>query len=149
MNAVKDFSLFFFLFHRMENPDDELKQELVGTYTGGRTTSLREMRPEEYNRMCGSIRAALEGQSEAEFKAEIKSLRSAVLKRFQKMGIDTTDFAKVDTFCLNPRIAGKVFRHLSKEELRALIPKLAAIARKDAEKSAQETLLKLQKYMLN
>jgi hypothetical protein len=149
MTTVKNYARFFSLFGKMENPDDELKQELVGTFTGGRTTSLREMRPEEYNKMCDSLQAAQYGQTEKDFKAEIKALRSAVLKRMQKMGIDTTDFAKVDNFCLNPRIAGKTFRHLSKEELKALIPKLSAIARKDAQKPAQKVLVKFEAYMLN
>jgi len=149
MATIKNFARFFSLFNKMENPDDELKQELIGTFTGGRTTSLREMRTDEYNRMCDSIQAAQYGQCEADFKAELKRLRSAVLKRLQKMGIDTTDFAKVDKFCLNPRIAGKVFRHLSKEELTALIPKLAAIAKKDSEKPAVKKLTQLKTYMLN
>lgn len=149
MTCIKNFARFFTLFGKMDNPDEELKQELVGTFTGGRTTSLREMKPEEYNKMCDSMQAAQYGQSEADFKAEIKRLRSAVLKRLQKMGIDTTDFSKVDAFCLNPRIAGKVFRHLSKEELSALIPKLEAIARKDSEKPATKALVKLKAYMLN
>ena len=149
MTTVKNFARFFSLFRTMDNPDDELKQELVGTFTGGRTTSLREMKPAEYNRMCDSLQAALCGQSEADFRAEMKRLRSAVLKRMQKMGVDTTDFAKVDRFCLDARIAGKVFRHLSKEELMKLIQKLEAIARKDAQKPAAKSLVQLKSYMLN
>jgi hypothetical protein len=149
MKAVKNFAQFFSLFNKMENADEELKCELVGTFTAGRTTSLREMEPEEYNRMCESLRAAQYGQTDADFKAEIKALRSAVLKRLQKMGIDTTDWAKVDNFCLNPRIAGKMFRHLSKEDLKALIPKLSAISVKDSKKPAIEKLSKLPMYMLN
>ena len=149
MTTVKNFARFFSLFNKMENPDPELKQELVGTFTGGRTTSLREMSTEEYNKMCDSLQASHYGQTEPDFKAEIKALRSAVLKRLQKMGIDTTDFAKVDNFCLNPRIAGKVFRHLSKEELSALIPKLASIARKDSQKTAVQKLSQFKPYMFN
>jgi hypothetical protein len=94
------------------------------------------------------MQAALYVQSEADFKAELKALRSAVLKRLQKMGIDTTDWAKVDNFCLNPRISGKAFRHLSKEELKDMIPKLATISRKDSEKAAGK-LVKIPAYMLN
>jgi len=149
MTTVKNFSRFFAIFNKMDHPDDELKQELVGTFTGGRTTSLREMKPEEYNRMCNSLQAAQYGQAESDFKAEIKRLRSSVLKRLQKMGIDTTDWAKVDTFCLQPRIAGKAFRHLSKEELTSLISKLEAILRKDAQKPAMKQLTQLKAYMLN
>jgi hypothetical protein len=149
MTTIKNLARFFSLYRKMDNPDEELKQELVGTFTGGRTTSLREMTPVEYNRMCDSLQAAQYGQTESDFKAEIKSLRSAVLKRMQKMGIDTTDWAMVDNFCLNPRIAGKVFRHLSKEELKDMIPKLAAISRKDTSRQAAVLPKKFETYMLN
>ena len=149
MTTIKNFSWFFSLFKKMENPDDELKQELVGTFTGGRTTSLREMTPEEYNKMCNSLHAAQYGQTKEDFKAEIKRHRSAVLKRMQKIGIDTTDWAKVDNFCLNPRISGKVFRHLSIEELKDMISKLEAISGKEAKKSATKSLTKMKVYMLN
>ena len=149
MTTIKNFARFFSLFSKMENPDDELKQELVGTFTGGRTISLREMTVEEYNKMCDSLQASQYGQTEADFKAEIKQLRSSVLHRMQKMGIDTTDWAGVDNFCLNSRIAGKPFRHLSKEELKGLIPKLAAISRKDTKKPSLEALTHFETYMLN
>ena len=150
MTTIKNVARFFSLFNKMENPDDELKQELVGTFTGGRTTSLREMTTVEYNKMCDSLQAAQCGQTESDFKAEIKRLRSAVLKRMQKIGIDTTDWARVDNFCMNPRIAGKVFRHLSKEELKGMIPKLVAISKKDdAKKTATKSLTHFETYMLN
>jgi hypothetical protein len=85
------------------------------------------MFPNEYRRMCEHLQETLSPDG---FRAEIKKARSAVLNRMQKLGVDTSDWAPVDNFCLNPRIAGKVFRDLSLDELRRLIPKLEAIARK-------------------
>ena len=54
----------------------------------------------------------------------------------QVIGIDTTDWDRVDAYCLDARIAGKVFRKLTIPELEALVPKLKAIARKAKEKPA-------------
>jgi hypothetical protein len=116
----------------MEYAGDGLKQELVGTFTGGRTTSLREMKPEEYDKMCASMEAARYGVGETDFKARLRKSRSAILKQLQKMGIDTSDFANVDRYCLHPRIAGKVFRSLTIEEMAELMKKLKSIARKNA-----------------
>jgi hypothetical protein len=48
----------------------------------------------------------------------------------QQLGIDTTDWNRVDAFCKDVRIAGKAFRHISIDELEALVVKLRAIKRK-------------------
>lgn len=131
MKTVKNFSRFYVLAKNIPGDREELKENLVRAFTNGRTTSLREMRPEEYKRMCDSLEESQASRlSQKEFTAEIKKKRSAVLKRIQQLGIDTSDWAAVDEFCLNPRIAGKEFRHISLDELKGLIPKLEAIARK-------------------
>ena len=48
----------------------------------------------------------------------------------QKIGIDTTDWARVNDFCLNPRIAGMPFGRLDTKELEQLAVKLRSIERK-------------------
>lgn len=128
MKKVKNFARFFALLKQVPYADAELKEEYVGTFTGGRTTSLREMTPMEYNAMCDALEAKIGGN---DFTAEIRRQRSAVLKRIAKLGIDTGDWEAVDNFCLNPRIAGKLFRQLHIDELRRLVPKLEAIIRKN------------------
>lgn len=131
MKKVKNFSRFFALIKSLPGDHEELKENLVRAFTNGRTYSLREMDSAEYNRMCDSLQEAQSTNlSQKDFTVAIKKQRSAVLKRIQKIGIDTSDWAAVDTFCLDPRIAGKAFRHLSLEDLRRLIPKLEAIATK-------------------
>jgi hypothetical protein len=134
VKTIKNFARFFALFNRMQKADEELKMELVGTFTGGRTTSLREMEAAEYNRMCDAMQASLDGDGKTteEYQKQMREARSAVLKRLQRLGVDTTDFASVDKYCLDSRIAGKEFRKLSKEELEALVRKLSAIERKKA-----------------
>ncbi|WP_295990538.1 hypothetical protein [uncultured Alistipes sp.] len=132
MNKPRSYSRFYALLKRMPGDREELKQTLVGRFTAGRTTSLREMRLEEYDAMCRALEAEIAhpGITTDEAQAEVKRHRSSVLRRMQKLGIDTTDWNAVDAFCLSPRIAEKRFCQLSIEELRALIPKLEAILRK-------------------
>lgn len=112
---------------------DEHKEVLVSQFTGGRTTSLRDMTPTEYEEMCECLQTGKQvGESTAEHRERLRRARSAVLNRLQRLGVDTADrtFAAVNRFCMNTRIIGKPFGMLSVEELQALIPKLEAILRK-------------------
>lgn len=131
MKAVKNFAEFWSLINRMPGAHDGLKEELVLSFTDGRTDSLREMREDEYKRMCASMRESVNGgMSEERLQIELKKRRSAVLHRIQQLGVDTTSWANVDNFCMQPRIAGKIFRRLTIDELSGLIPKLENIRRK-------------------
>ena len=56
----------------------------------------------------------------------------------QKAGIDTTDWARINDFCQNPKIAGKVFAKLGVKDLDALQVKLRAIMNKGGLKPAKE-----------
>lgn len=135
MGKVANYARFYALLKRMPGNQEDLKEQLVLTYTGNRTTSLKEMKQSEYDTMCASMQDTVNGGiSDAEFKARIKSYRSNVLHWLQVIGVDTTDWDRVDAYCLDSRIAGKVFRKLTIPELEALVPKLKAIARKDKEK---------------
>ena len=112
---------------------EEHKEVLVSQFTGGRTTSLREMTPAEYEEMCECLQTGKSiGDDTAEYKERLRKARSAVLNRLQRLGVDTADrtFAAVNRFCMNSRIIGKPFGMLSVEELQALLPKLEAILRK-------------------
>lgn len=111
------------------------KNELVLTYTGGRTTHLREMKPWEYREMCN----ALDNNDTSAFKTQLKQARSNVLLRLARLGISTVDnWDEINAFCLSPKIAGKEFRELTLQELRALVPKLEAIIRKGGLKPLEE-----------
>lgn len=130
MKKVKNFSRFYALAKNIPGDHEELKENLVRAFTNGRTTSLREMSPEEYNRMCDSLQGSQSASplSQKDFTSAIKKKRSAVLVRMQKLGVDTSNWAAVDEFCLNPRIAGMEFRKISLDELGRLVKKLEAIA---------------------
>ena len=62
-----------------------------------------------------------------------KKLRSAILHRLQKHGVDTTQWANVNSFMENPRIAGKRLYDMSDDEMRAFIPKMESILAKDTQ----------------
>ena len=64
------------------------------------------------------------------FYEERRQWRSVVLKLLQKYGVDTTDWDRVNAFCRDPRIAGKVFALLSIAELEQLSVKLRVMLRK-------------------
>ena len=131
-NKPTTYSRFYALLARMAGDREQVKDSLIYNFSHGRTTSLREMKDSEYNAMCDAMEAQLKhpGLTDSEYKRELKRLRSAVLHRMQKMGIDTADRDVVDKFCSQPRIAGKRFSQLEPEDLKSLMSKLEALKRK-------------------
>lgn len=131
-----NYARFYALVKRLAGDREQIKETLVARFTRGRTCSLREMTSPEYEAMCSALEAELEhpGMSVEEFQRERKRLRSAVLHRMQRLGIDTSDWEVVDAFCLDRRIAGREFARLTLAELEALIPKLEALGRKGYER---------------
>lgn len=82
------------------------------------------MSAKEYETMCVSL------EEQTGWKSELKKKRSLCLKLMQQLGIDTSDWARVDNFCQHPRLAGKPFRKISIEELQGLAVKLRTIKQK-------------------
>ena len=123
-----NFGRFYALIKNL--PGHPSKEEIVRHFTKGRTTHLSDLTRDEYNWLCDSLP---DPQRDA-----LKKAGSAVLKRMQQLGVDTSDWANIDNFCMNPRIAGKVFRHLTLAERKALVPKLESMI---AKKRAKEALL--------
>lgn len=140
---ARNYARFYILLNRLPTTDrDELKATLVSQYTDGRTESLREMTTKEYDAMCDAMQEAANGYKAREiYREELRRKRSAVLKQLQKMGIDTTDWNRVDAYCMNPRIAGKEFRKLTVEELETVNIKLRIIQRKEKDKNTDYSLL--------
>lgn len=104
------------------------KEDIAHKYSGGRTTSLKELRQQEYRVMVQGLQAMMQDQE------ALRKARSIVLKLLQEYGIDTRDWTRINRFCADPRIAGKVFAKLRVEELKALSRKLRDILRKDKAK---------------
>lgn len=119
---------FYMLLKRLPGAD---KETLVEQYTRGRTTHLREMTLPEYELMCSAMdRVAGVDERQEALRTSLRKARSGVLRQMQLWGVDTTNWNRVDAFCQDPRIAGKMFRYLDVEELSALNTKLRAMNRK-------------------
>ena len=140
---ARNYARFYVLLNRLPTADkDELKASLVSQYTGGRTESLREMTEKEYDAMCDELQRQDSNLKARElYREELRRKRSAVLKQLQKIGIDTTDWSRVDAYCMNPRISGKEFRKLPVDELETVNIKLRIIRRKEEENNNSNQLL--------
>lgn len=106
---------------------------LIGELTDGRTASTKGLTYAEAQYLAGYITGAntkLRTAAEEMTLASLKRQRSAVLKRMQQIGIDTTDWNRVNAFLSHPRIAGKPLCELDGDELSALVPKLESIKKK-------------------
>lgn len=128
MDRERNYARFFCLLKKLPGAD---KETLVAQYTNGRTVRLHETTDREYNTMCDDMErlVGFDEYTEA-LRRELRRKRSVCLKLMQQLGIDTTDWARVDAFCMHTRIAGKPFRKISLEELEALAVKLRTILRK-------------------
>lgn len=131
---VTNFARFYASFSQLPYSGDreEFKKQIVRQYTWNRTESLREMTVEEYTACCVELEK-LTGR-----KDELKKKRSQCLKLMQKLGIDTTDWTRINYFCQDTRIAGKPFARLTNEELDTLATKLRSIQRKGGLKQKKE-----------
>jgi hypothetical protein len=110
---------------------EELKEQLVHQYSGGRTVHLRELTEAEYRTLMADMeRLTGDVERRERYRAELRRLRAQVLHQMQVWGVDTSDWNRVDAFCEDPRIAGKKFRFLSTGELEELSVKMRVIQRK-------------------
>ena len=129
---MENYSRFYAIFNRLPYRGDreEFKKSVVLQYTWNRTEHLHEMTDREYNDCCAALEKMLAPDARDVFIRERKKWRSSALHQLQLYGVDTTDWNKVNAFCRQPRIAGKEFRDLDCEELKALTRKMRAIIRK-------------------
>ena len=102
---VTNFARFYAAFNRLPCTGDreELKRAVVRQYTWNRTDSLREMARHEYEDCCQALER-LTGQTYDVIRAELRRRRSACLKLMQQMGVDTTDWERVNQLCRHPRL---------------------------------------------
>lgn len=123
MAQVRNYGRFYAALSSMPCPygKDELKRQLVSEFTGGRTESLREMTDAELGSCC----AAMEAQTE--WREKLKRARSLSLRLMQKIGVDTTDWNRINAFCRDARIAGCEFSRITCAGHLSLQRKLRAI----------------------
>lgn len=132
-HEITNFARFYGVFNKLSYKGDkeELKSDLVRQATNGRTESLREVTRREYEDLCSSLERTVPGAAvQSAIMAELKRQRSIALHQMQKMGVDTTDWNRINALCKDQRIAGKLFGQMTAEELAAMTVKLRAIERK-------------------
>lgn len=107
---------------------------MLAQLTDGRTDKTNELTEAEANYLAGWLNG--NGQETLKAKADemkqknLKFYRSAVLKRLQKMGINTSDWGRVNAFLSDRRIAGQPLYAMSVETMIKLIPKLEKLCEK-------------------
>ena len=132
MAGERNYARFYALLKQLPHAD---KDTLVWQYTQGRTKSLREISKWEYDVMCRDMERVVNNDNKVALKqAALRKARSGVLHQLQIYGLDTTDWATVDAFCQNPRIAGKLFRELTIKDLNEVNKKIRVIIKKQKEK---------------
>lgn len=132
MAGERNYARFYALLKQLPHAD---KDTLVWQYTQGRTKSLKEASKWEYDVMCRDMERVVNNDNKVALKqAALRKARSGVLHQLQIYGLDTTDWATVDAFCKNPRIAGKLFRELTITELNEVNKKTRVIIKKQKEK---------------
>lgn len=132
------YARFFVLLHKMKGAE---KAELVWQYSGMRTVSLHEFHdldPDEYKKMIEDMQRTVD-LFEKDVERETKKLRSAILLKLQKFGIDTTNWTRVNGFLEQNRIAGKRLYEMNCSEMRELISKLGNILIKEKKREVKET----------
>lgn len=122
----KSYSRFWRAFSRLSvgtMDREEVRRDLVSQFSLGRTESLRDLSEIEYRSLCERV------EELCGMRDELRRLRSMVLRQMQQMGVDTSDWRRVDALCLDSRISGKCFGMLWTDELKSLHRKLKAIER--------------------
>lgn len=112
---------------------EEFKEGVVSQFSGGRTTSLREMTKKEYDEMCDKLEE-FTPELLRTARDELRRHRSVCLNLMQRIGVDTTNWTAINNYCRSPKIAGVEFRELDTEDLGRLSLKLRMILRKQKDK---------------
>ncbi len=124
---------FAYFYELLDQLPHACKEEIVFSFSDGKTTSLREFYatdPKGFKRMIYRMQTLVEKKNDP----ATKRLRSGILVRLQKYGVDTTDWQCVNRFLEQKKIAGKRLYEMTNDEMKELIPKLESMLKKQAEK---------------
>lgn len=108
----------------------EQKAAMLLDLTDGRTSHTNELTYKEAIYLWGYLNGHTATLKPATSDQLLKRRRSGCLRAMQKIGIDTTDWKRINAYCMEPKIAGKPFADISFEELVNLREKLENILKK-------------------
>lgn len=113
------------IYGRLGMTEEEYRA-IIRELTDGRTDSTKGLTLKEAYYLAGYL---FKGNTVADDIT--RKLRGGVLKRTQRLGIDTTDWARVNAFLEDRRIAGKRLYEMTQDELQACIIRLEMIIKKE------------------
>lgn len=116
----------------------DCKKEIVGQYN---VQSSRDLTDQQLDDLLDRLDKGVKNR--LSMNPQIKAWRSHVIVQLNKYGIYATnnDWTKVNQFMLDKRVAGKLLYEMSIDELKALVPKIASMAKKRNEKQRSEIKL--------
>ncbi|WP_295675687.1 hypothetical protein [uncultured Mucilaginibacter sp.] len=116
----------------------DCKKEIVGQYG---VESSRDLTDKQLDELLERLAKGITNRYSTE--QGLKAWRSHVIVQLNKYGIYATnnDWTKVNQFMLDKRVAGKLLYELNVDELKALVPKIASMAKKRSEKQRSEIKL--------
>lgn len=134
-NNTRSYRPFYALLAKLQTSDrEELKEDIVYSVSNGRTKSLSALSDKE---LAEAIRflsnAAGKSVKKPAATDKQRELRSVIITLLEKLGVYVInkDWSAVNTFLMQPRIAGKMLYEMDEAELAALGRKLRAIIDKD------------------
>lgn len=107
--------------------DKDAYRNMLYVATGGRTDTAAGLSEGEAAYLAGYLQGSTPDDL---VKRTIRRHRSGVLKCLTRLGVDTSDWDKVNAYLCQKKICGKKLYELSLDELAALRAKLEAIIRK-------------------
>lgn len=110
--------------------NDEQKEAMLLDLTDGRTAHTNELSYKEAIYLWGYLNGHSTSLKPATSDQLTKRRRSGCLKAMQKIGVDTTDWNRINAYCMDVRIAGKPFADITFDELADLREKLEKILKK-------------------
>lgn len=110
---------------------NEQKEAMLLDLTDGRTAHTNELSYKEAIYLWGYLNGHTASLKPATSDQLMKRRRSGCLVTMQKIGVDTTDWNRINAYCLEPKIAGKPFADITFEELAKLREKLEKILKKE------------------
>jgi hypothetical protein len=126
---INQFAQFYAMLNAAPVSDkDELKATLVSRATGGRTIHLHDMSPSEYTDLLKSMQSV---KRECREDKSLKKWRHVCLSLMRDYGVQVDNWAAINAFCANPRIAGVEFRQLDETSLKKLSVKIRALITKN------------------
>ena len=119
--------------------DDDMRHEMIHRFTGGRTTSSKDLSAAELAKLINRL--------QGDYEDQLRRLRSEILAIATRTGIhDPGDWEKFNRFMIHRSIAHKPLNQYNIAELKSLRKQFRAIERR---RKQQKVVFRLKKWQLN